>query len=301
MGVIACTLQISEGRDPVVVEAIASAIRAIEGVRILDRIQDPDQNRSVITFAAAPRSLAEAALSAAREALQRIDLEQHKGAHPRIGALDELALFPLTGVTLEDCVRLAREVGERIGSELELPVYFGDEAATRPELRRVTALRHIGFEGLRATEGGEGWIEPDAGPRERLHPRGGATTVLARPPLCLIEVELSTQEMAPARRIVDRLRREPVTAGMRAAASALSEDSWAAVSVEVRDPVRVGLEWLVNHIGELAAENGASIRAVRIESLVQEAALPPTASASLPLVDFAPERQVYERLLAGRK
>jgi hypothetical protein len=87
---------------------------------------------------------------------------------------------------------------------------------------------------------------------------------------------------------------------MRAAATALSEANWAAVNIEVRDPLRVGLETLVQHIGELAAENGTSVRAVRIESLVQEAALPPTASARLPLVDFAPERQVYERLLAGR-
>jgi glutamate formiminotransferase len=299
MGVVACTLQVSEGRDRSVVESIVAAIRAVEGTRLLDRIEDEDQNRSVITFAAAPRTIAEAAMSAAREALRRIDLERHQGGHPRIGALDELALFPLAGVTLEDCVRLAREIGERLGTELELPVYFADEAATRPELRRAAALRHIGFEGLRASEGGEGWIEPDAGPRERLHPRGGATVVVARPALCLLEVELATEEMALARRIVDRLRREPLTAGMRAAATALGPEDHAAVNIEIRDPLRVGIETLVQHIGELAAENGSSVRAVRIESLVQEAALPSDALHRLPLVDFRPERQVFERLLAA--
>jgi hypothetical protein len=118
--------------------------------------------------------------------------------------------------------------------------------------------------------------------------------------VCLVEIELSTQEMAIARRVGDQLRRDALTGGMRISASALSEEGWVAVNVEVRDPVRVGLSRLVDRVAELAAENGASIRALRIESLVHEAAVPADGAARTSLVDFAPERQVYERLLASR-
>src|SRR5438105_2719204 len=132
-----CVPNFSEGRDRAVVDAIAAAALSVRGVALLDRHEDPDHNRSVLTLAGAPDAVAEAAFRATREAVSRIDLRKHAGAHPRVGAADVIPFVPLEGATLELATEIARATDERIARQLSLPVYFYEENATRPERRRL--------------------------------------------------------------------------------------------------------------------------------------------------------------------
>ena len=139
----------SEGRDPLAVEAIADAVRAVPGARLADVHADPDHNRSVFTFLGPPRAVEEAAQALAAAVFARVDMREHHGIHPRIGALDVLPFVPLREVTMDDAVAIARRVGERLGREHGVPVYFYGAAATRTERRAVRDIRRGEYEGLR--------------------------------------------------------------------------------------------------------------------------------------------------------
>ncbi len=146
---VECVPNFSEGRKPEVVELIAQAIRAVDGAAVLNRHIDSDHNRSVITFVAPPEVIVEAAVRAVAKAIELIDLRQHGGEHPRIGATDVLPFVPVSGVAIEDCITLAHDAGERIWRELSIPVYFYERAALRPDRERLEHVRGKGFEALR--------------------------------------------------------------------------------------------------------------------------------------------------------
>jgi glutamate formiminotransferase len=139
----------SEGRDPAVIAAITSAIAAVDGVAVLDASSDASHNRSVVTFVAPADRAVDAAFAGMKEATARIDLTKHQGEHPRIGATDVVPFVPLEGTTMEDCVLLARTLGERVARELGIPVYLYERAATRPERVNLADVRRGEFEGLR--------------------------------------------------------------------------------------------------------------------------------------------------------
>jgi glutamate formiminotransferase/formiminotetrahydrofolate cyclodeaminase len=202
--IVECVPNFSEGRRPEVVKAIADAIRSVRGTRILDIQSDFDHNRSVITFVGSPAVVEEAAFRAAARAAELIDLNQHRGEHPRMGATDVVPFVPIAGVTMEECVAIARRVSERIGHELGIPVYLYEEAATRPSRRNLADIRHGEYEGIKAEIETNLDRAPDFGP-SRLGP-AGATAVGARAPLIAYNVNLATDDLRVAQAIARAVR-----------------------------------------------------------------------------------------------
>jgi len=203
-GVVECVPNVSEGRDPAVLERLAATIRAAAGVRLANVHADPDHHRSVFTFLGVPAAVEAAALALAAEVVATIDMQQHHGLHPRIGALDVLPFVPLREVSMEETIALARRVGHAIGERHRLPVYYYAHAATRPSRRRLPELRHGQYEGLlarlAAVDG-----EPDDGPA-RFDARAGAVLVGARDVLVAFNVWLDSADVEAARAIARSVR-----------------------------------------------------------------------------------------------
>jgi glutamate formiminotransferase len=200
---VECVPNFSEGRDAAKIDAIADAIAAGGGT-VLHRTLDPDHNRAVITFIGHPDRIAEAALLGVGRAAELIDLRDHRGVHPRIGAADVVPFVPLAGVTMDDCVRIAESAGERIATELGIPVYLYDRAARRPENRSLADIRRGEFEALRDLAVTDPLRRPDFG--ETLHPTAGASAVGARKILIAFNVNLDSADLAAARAIARTVR-----------------------------------------------------------------------------------------------
>ena len=192
---VECVPNFSEGRRPEAVQQIAEAIGAVETACILDKHVDPDHNRSVITFVATPEHIVDAAVAGVRQASELIDLRTHKGVHPRLGATDVLPFVPVRGVTIDDCVALAHQAGERIARELSIPVYYYERAALRPDRVNLEDVRR----------GAQSLSAPDEGPAE-FHESAGATVIGARPFLIAFNVVLHSEDVAIARQIARTIR-----------------------------------------------------------------------------------------------
>ena len=203
--IVECVPNFSEGRRREVVDTITAAIASVPAVKVLDVQMDANHNRAVVTFIGNLKGVAEGAFRGAQKAVELINLNVHRGEHPRIGALDVCPFVPISGVTMEDCVAIARAVGERIAKELKVPVYLYEEAATRRDRRALPDIRKGEFEGLREAIKRDPDRAPDFGPRE-LHPTGGATVVGARAPLIAFNVNLGTKDVKIAKNIAKAIR-----------------------------------------------------------------------------------------------
>ena len=201
---VECVPNFSEGRDRPVIDAIARAISGVSGVRLLDVDAGADTNRTVYTFVGAPDAVAEAAFRGAAAASQLIDMSKHQGAHPRMGALDVCPIVPVSGVTMDQCVELARALGRRMAEAFALPVYFYEYAATRPERRNLAEIRAGEYEGLRKKLADPAWA-PDAGPAT-FNARLGATVVGAREFLIAYNVNVNTREQKLANEVALNIR-----------------------------------------------------------------------------------------------
>src|SRR5215212_5896982 len=192
--IIECVPNFSEGRSYATVQALMAAVTSVSEVWLLDDTMDVDHHRSVLTFAGSPEAVGEAALRVIRAATKLIDLRHHEGVHPRVGATDVVPFVPLHGVTMEECVELARLIGAQIGSELQIPVFLYEQAATRPERAKLEAIRRGGLSGLAARmETDRSWA-PDFGPA-RLHDTAGAIVTGARPLLIAFNVNFKTRDL----------------------------------------------------------------------------------------------------------
>ena len=203
-GLVECVPNVSEGRKPEVIAALGQAAASVREVRLLDIHSDHDHHRSVFTLAGPPQPLAEAAFRLAESAVRLIDMEAHKGVHPRIGAVDVLPFIPLGTTPMQVCVDLARTVGRRLGDELGIAVYFYGEAALRAERRLLVEIRRGEYEELRGTIASDPARWPDAGPR-RIG-SAGATAVGARGPLVAFNMNLRTGNVGVARAIAAAVR-----------------------------------------------------------------------------------------------
>src|SRR5579864_7554267 len=201
---VECVPNFSEGRDKLRVDAIIEAMK-MDGVYLLDREMDADHNRCVITLVGDPVKVAEAAIRGVGKAAELIDLTRHTGAHPRLGAADVIPFIPIEGVTLEDCVALARRVGEEIWKRYQVPVYLYEAAAQRPERQNLENIRRGQFEGLREEVKTNPARRPDFG-EARLHPTAGATVVGARKFLVAYNVYLNTADVDVAKKIAKAVR-----------------------------------------------------------------------------------------------
>lgn len=285
----------SEGRRPEVGEALAVAARKA-GVAVLDFTRDPDHHRCVLTFAGGPRAVEEAAFAVARKAVELIDLTRHRGAHPRMGAIDVLPFVPLRDATMADAVAMARSVGARIGSDLSLPVFLYEAAATRPGRRNLADVRGPEFEGLREAIGRDPDRIPDFGPN-RIHPTGGCVAVGARMALIAFNIDLDTEDVSIARKIARTIReRDGGLPGIKALGIALPGRKCAQVSMNVCDYTKTGLLAVFAAVEREAALLGTRVRAGELIGLVPRAAFPEDGARALKLLEFNPGRILESRL-----
>jgi glutamate formiminotransferase len=201
--IVECVPNISEGRDTTIINAVVDEVKRFK-VRLLDVESDRDHNRSVITYVGEPEEVEKATFALAAKAVELIDMEKHKGEHPRIGALDVVPFVPITGVDMKECIAMAERVGKRIWEELKVPVYLYEEAAKRPECQNLAEIRKGEYEGLKDAISLPA-RRPDFG-EAKLHPTAGATVVGAREPLVAFNVNLGTKDIAIAKKIAQAVR-----------------------------------------------------------------------------------------------
>jgi len=284
--IVECVPNFSEGRDKSIVDRIVENIKAC-GCKILDASMDPSHNRSVVTFVGAPEQVEEAAFAATEKASQLIDMELHQGEHPRIGATDVIPFVPIQGMTMEDCVEMAKRVGRRIGEELSIPVYLYAKAATRPDRIKLPDIRKGEYEGLKVAIQEDPARAPDFGPK-RLHPRAGASAVGARPPLIAFNVNLDTGDVKVAKAIA-RIIRES-SGGfpeVQAKGILVDETGLAQVTMNLLDYKVTPIETVYRKIEEEATARGARIRDSEIVGLVPLDALLDVAVSRLKLGSFS--------------
>jgi glutamate formiminotransferase len=298
MSLVECVPNFSEGRRAAVVDGILSAIRAVDGAKLIDSSMDASHNRAVVTFVGAPQAVSEAAFQAIARAKASIDLTQHRGEHPRMGATDVVPFIPLEGSSMEECVRIAHELGRRVGRELEIPVYFYEAAAQRPERRNLADVRRGQFEGLRDLIGTDPAREPDEGPKNAIHPTAGATVIGARFFLVAFNVNLETEDVQIAKDIAKRIReKDGGLPGIKAMGFFLDDLECAQVSMNVCNYEATSLLRVYQEIEKLARERGVAIRESELVGLAPRAALPPDLAARIKLRGFDPKKQIIEELL----
>jgi glutamate formiminotransferase/formiminotetrahydrofolate cyclodeaminase len=236
---VECVPNFSEGRDRGIIDAIAQAIAGVDGVTLLDVDPGAATHRTVFTFVGTPEAVTEGAVRGAHKAAALIDMSQHKGAHPRIGALDVLPIVPVSGVTMDECVQLARTLGCRLANELQMPVYFYEHAATRDDRRSLATIRAGEYEGLQAKLADPAWT-PDCGPAV-FNARLGATVVGAREFLIAYNVNLNTRDkrlahdIALAIREIGRQKKPGRLKAVRAIGWYIEEYRQAQVSINLLD------------------------------------------------------------------
>ncbi|HYL84345.1 MAG TPA: glutamate formimidoyltransferase [Candidatus Angelobacter sp.] len=295
---IECVPNFSEGRDAAKVDAIVAAMCSVAGVFVLDREMDADHNRCVITLAGDPDAVAEAALLGTGKAMELIDLTKHTGAHPRVGATDVVPFIPIDGVTIEDCVALARRVGHEIWKRYRIPVFFYEAAATRPDRVNLENVRRGQFEGLREEMKKNHDRQPDVG-EPKLHPTAGVTVVGARKFLIAYNVNLNTADVGIANKIAKAIRFS--SGGLRYVKSMgveLKARNLAQVSINLTDFEQTPMHRVYEMVKREAARYGAMPVGSEIVGLVPKKAIEMAADFFLQLENFSPE-QVFENKLAS--
>jgi len=282
---VECVPNFSEGHNSGTLDALEGAITAVPGVKLLDVQANPAHHRSVFTFVAPPDAALEAALRAVRVATERIDLTKHAGEHPRMGATDVVPFVPVRDVTMDDCVALARRLGERVAAELEIPVYLYARAATRPERERLPEIRKGEFEGLRDRIGRDPAADPDFGPR-RIHPTAGATAIGARPFLVAFNIYLDSSDVAIAKEIAKQIRTS--SGGLPAVqASGFEVAGQAQVSMNLLDIDTTSPAAVFAAVAREARARGVDVLKSEVVGLVPERAILGAAAAALKLPDAA--------------
>src|ERR1700732_1088523 len=294
---IECVPNFSEGRDPAKVDAIVAAMSSVPGVYVLDREMDADHNRCVVTLAGDPDAVAEAALLGVGKAAQLIDLTVHQGAHPRVGATDVVPFIPIEGVTLDDCVALARRVGNEIWRRHRIPVFFYEAAATRPDRVNLENVRRGQFEGLREDLKSNHDRQPDIG-EPKLHPTAGTTVVGARKFLIAYNVNLNTSDVGVANKIAKAIRFS--SGGLRHVKSmgvALKARNLAQVSINLTDFEQTPMHRVYEMVKREAERYGVTPVGSEIVGLIPKKAIEMAADFFLQLENFSPA-QVFENKLA---
>jgi glutamate formiminotransferase/formiminotetrahydrofolate cyclodeaminase len=289
---VECVPNFSEGRNPATIDALRSAIAGVASVQLLDVQTDSSHNRSVFTFVAPPGAAVSAALAAMRVATQRIDLTTHSGEHPRMGATDVVPFVPVVGVTMDECVALARRLGEQAAKELEIPVFLYARAAARPDRVLLPDVRKGEFEGMRGRK-----LDPDFGP-DRVHPTAGATAIGARPFLVAFNVYLDTQDITIAKSIAKEIRSS--SGGLPGVqASGFIVDGLAQVSMNLLDIDITSPAVVFNAIKVRAEKRGVEVRRSEIVGLIPERAIVGAAETALRLSNAG--GHVLETKIRGRR
>jgi glutamate formiminotransferase len=295
MSLIECIPNVSEGRRPDVVAALVRAVRDTPGVRLLDHSADASHNRSVLTFVGDAAAVRGAVLALFEAALAAIDLRVHKGEHPRLGAVDVVPFVPIEGVTMAECVALAREVGREVADRFAVPVYLYEEASETPTRKNLEDIRRGEFEGLPAKMASPGWA-PDFGP-PAPHPAAGAAVIGARMPLIAYNINLNTDRLDVAKRIASAIRHS--SGGLRyvkAMGVMLEDRRLAQVSINLTNYQKTPIHRVFDMVAREAARHGVSVLESEIVGLVPSAALLDAAAHYLQLERFTADQVLENKL-----
>jgi glutamate formiminotransferase len=294
MAVIECIPNVSEGRRADVLDAMGDAIRAT-GARLLDVKPDATHHRTVFTFAGEPAAVEAAVLALYERALQTIDLRQHEGEHPRLGAVDVVPFVPIEGATMADCVALAKKVGAEVARRFSLPVFLYEEAASSPARRNLEDIRRGEFEGLAAKLSQPAW-QPDFGPAAP-HPSAGATVIGARMPLIAYNINLATNRLDVAKKIAAAVRQS--SGGLRfvkAMGIDLADRGIVQVSMNLTNHEKTPVFRVFEMVKREAARYGVSILESEIVGLIPSAALTDAAAWYLQVEGFSGEQILENKL-----
>ena len=292
---VECVPNFSEGRDKAKVDAIVDAMK-LEGVYLLDREMDADHNRCVITLVGEAESIQEAAIRGVGKAAELIDLNKHQGAHPRMGAADVVPFIPIDGVTIEDCVAMARRVGEEIWKRYQIPVYLYEAAATSPERQNLENIRRGQFEGIRDEIATHPARRPDFG-EPRVHPTAGATVVGARKFLIAYNVFLNTPDVDIAKKIAKAIRFS--SGGFRfVKAAGFSVRGLAQVSMNLTDFEQTPIHRVFEFVKREASRYGVMPVSSEIVELIPKKALEQAAEWFLQVENFNSSLILENRLAA---
>ena len=294
--IVECIPNFSEARRPEVIKEIISEINEIEGVFVLDQHSDQDHNRTVVTFVGSPEAVEEAAFRAISKSASLIDLDQHKGEHPRIGATDVVPFVPISGVSMETCVEMAKTLGKRVGEELQIPVYLYEEAASIPERKNLATIRKGQYELLKEIITSDQTRIPDFGPR-RLGP-AGATVIGAREFLIAFNIYLTTSDIEIAKKIAKTIRFS--SGGLRfVKALGLLVEGQAQVSMNLTNFRKTSLPFVVETVRREANRYGVSIGNTELVGLIPQDALIDTAVWYTQLDLFTTDQVLEKRMYAA--
>jgi glutamate formiminotransferase len=292
---IECIPNVSEGRRRDVVSAMAEAIRRVSDVRLLDYSSDPSHNRSVFTLVGSADGVEQAVLALFERAVAEIDLRTHKGEHPRLGAVDVVPFVPIEGVSMADCVALARKVGAAVAERFHVPVFLYEEASSNPARKNLEDIRRGEFEGLAAKMASPGWA-PDFGP-SAPHPSAGASVIGARMPLIAYNINLATDRLDVAKKIASAIRQS--SGGYRfvkAMGIPLADRGIVQVSMNLTNYEKTPIFRVFETVKREAARYGVSVLESEIVGLVPSAALTGAAEFYLQLEGFQPDQVLENKL-----
>ena len=295
MRLLECVPNISEGRDQYKIASIAEEIKKQKGVKLIDISSDKDHHRSVFTLIGEPRAVKDAALSMALKAIDLIDMREHRGGHPRLGAVDVVPFVPIQGVEMEEAAQVAREFGKEFGKR-GVPVFFYEEAATRPGRKELPSIRKGEYEGLKEKLKDPEW-KPDEGP-ESFNPESGATVVGARFPLIAYNVNLKTEDFTIAKEIAKKIRfKDGGFPHVRAMGVDLKEKEMVQVSMNLTNYRVTNIPQVYEFIKEEALRRGVEIDGSEIVGLIPISVLEGIAQYYLKYPDFSIRQVIEQRIL----
>lgn len=293
---IECVPNFSEGRRKDVIEAIVKPFKETKGCYLFDYRADEDHNRLVVSLAGEPQAICDAVIAASRVAVENIDLNTHQGAHPRMGAVDVIPFTPISNITMEECVELARAFGERFNKELNVPVYFYEEAAIRPDRTRLEVIRKGQYEALKE-EVTKPERHPDLG-EPKLHPTAGATVIGARKFLVAYNVNLNTSDVSIAKAIGKRVR---ASGGgfmaVKGIGLALEDKGMVQVSMNIVDYDKTAMYRALEFIRMEAARWGVTINGTEVYGMIPAKALLDSVAYYMQIDDFDPAQVLELKLL----
>ena len=297
MQLIECVPNFSEGRRQDVIDEIVNCFKGKRGVYLLDHRADEDHNRLVVSLVGVPAPIQEALLEAAKVALKHIDMNAHQGGHPRIGAVDVVPFTPIKGITMEECIKLAHYFGERYYKETGIPVYFYEDAAKRPERKRLEVIRKGQYEVLKDEAKTNPDRKPDVG-EACLHPTAGATVIGARKFLVAFNVNLDTADVNVAKKIANTVR---ASSGgfchVKGIGLALEERGITQVSMNLVDYEKNSLYRVLEMIRMEAKRWGVQVIETEVYGMIPVNAILESAAYYLQIADFDPAQVLELQLL----
>lgn len=293
---IECVPNFSEGRRKDVIEDIVEPFKKTKGCYLFDYRADEDHNRLVVSLAGEPQAICDAVMAASQKAVDSIDLNTHQGAHPRMGAVDVIPFTPISNITMEECVKLAHDFGKRFYEELGVPVYFYEEAALRPERKKLEVIRKGQYEALK-----EEVKNPERHPDEgepKLHPTAGATVIGARKFLVAFNVNLNTTNLEIAKTIAKRVRASGggFTA-VKGIGLALEEKGLVQVSMNIVDADKTAIYRALEFIRMEAARWGVTINGTEVYGMIPAKAILDSAAYYMQIDDFDMNQVLELKLL----